>query len=248
MNNLKFERGKFKRTTINTNQRIVILGRTGTGKSLFADTLMKYLSKSCFVVLMDVKAEYLHVPTLDFKTFFTQKKGIVRINELKIKHKGHTTITDDLYKITEFIASNLFKHNQKLKAENKPLRRAMICIEELGSVCKKGGRLYDVMYNTAKILSQGRSMEIGLIGISQRPQQVHTDFLSQADHIISFEVSSKHDLEAMRSYFSVEQYYALQRYEFLHYIVKEGIIKHCYPLYENELYNSLEYYRKLFGR
>ena len=245
---MKFEKGKFKRTKIHTNERIVVLGRTGTGKSLFTDTLIHYLAKQCYIVLIDVKGEYLHIPTLDFKTFFTQKKGVVRINELTIKHGSQTTKTDDAYKITEFIASNLFKYNQKLKAERKPIRKAMICVEELGSVCKKGGRLYDVMYNTAKIISQGRGMEIGFIGISQRPQQVHTSFISQSDHIISFEVSSKHDLEAMKSYFNTEQYNNLKRFEFLHYIIKEGIIKQCYPLYENELYHSLEYYRKLFGR
>ena len=104
------------------------------------------------------------------------------------------------------------------------------------------------MYNTAKIISQGRGVEVGFIGISQRPQQVHTDFLSQADHIISFEVSSKHDLEAMRSYFSKEQYEILKRFEFIHYDIKAGSVKQCYPLYENELYHPLNYYRNLFGR
>jgi len=227
---------------------MVILGRTGTGKSVFTDTMLNYLGRKVFIVLIDVKDEYLHIPTLDFKTFFTQRKGVVRINNLTIKSGNQTLKTDDLYKITEFIASNLFKQNQKLKEEGKPLRRAMLCVEELGSVCRKGGRLYDVMYNTAKVISQGRGVEIGFIGISQRPQQVHTDFLSQADHVISFEVSSKHDLEAMKSYFSKEQYESLQRFEFIHYKIKAGNVKHCYPLYENELYHSLEYYRNLFGR
>ena len=245
---MKFEKGKFKRTKIHTNERLVILGRTGTGKSVLTDTMIQYLAKSCYIVLIDVKGEYLHIPTLDFKTFFTQKRGVVRINELTIKSGSQTMITDDAYKITEFIASNLFKYNQKLRDDKKPLRKAMICVEELGSVCKKGGRLYDVMYNTAKVVSQGRSMEIGFIGISQRPQQVHTDFISQADHIISFDVSSKHDLEAMKSYFNSDQYQSLKRFEFFHYAIKEGLVKQCYPLYENELYHSLDYYRKLFGR
>lgn len=245
---MKVNRGKFKRTDIHTNERTIILGRTGTGKSVFADTLLTYLGKKVFIVLIDVKDEYIHIPVIDFKVFNTQRKGVVRINELKVKTRTGVFQTDDLYKITEIIASNLFKYNQKLKEAGKPLRRAMLCVEELGSVCKKGGRLYDVMYNTAKVISQGRGVEVGFIGISQRPQQVHTDFLSQSDHIISFEVSSKHDLEAMRSYFSKEQFENLQRFEFVHYNIKAGNIKHCYPLYENELYHSLDYYRNLFGR
>lgn len=245
---MKFLKGKFKRSEISNNERVIILGRTGTGKSLFTDTLMSFLSKNCFIVLIDTKNEYTHVPTLDFKTFFNQRKGIVRINELKIKHKGQTTTTDDLFKITEFICSNLYQSNLKLKENGKSLRRAMICVEELGNICSKFGRLYDVMYNTARLVQQGRALELGFIGISQRPQEVHTTFLSQADHIISFDVSSKHDLEAMKSYFSLEQYDELKRFEFLHYSVKAGFVKQCYPIYENEMYHSLDYYRKLFGR
>ena len=243
-----YEKGKFKRSDIHNNERLIIIGRTGTGKSLFADTIMTFLSKTCFIVLIDVKNEYIHIPTLDFKTFYTQRKGIVRINELKINHKGRKILIDDLNKIAEFICANLFKFNLEAKVNNKPLRRSMVCIEELGNVCKKVGRLYDVMYNTSKVLSQGRGLEIGFIGISQRPQMIHTDFLSQADHIVSFEVSSKHDLEAMKSYFAKEQYYELKKFEFLHYNVKKGSIKSCYPLYETEMYHSLDYYRKLFGR
>ena len=245
---MQFERGKFKRSEIRTNERMVIIGRTGTGKSLFADTLMTYLGKSAFVVLIDPKNEYFHYPVLDFKTFNSQTRGVVRINELKIHAGTITTTIDDPYKIAEVIAYNLFKQNQKLKAEKKSLRRCIMAIEELGVVCKKGGRLYDVMYNTAKVLSQGRSLEVGFLGISQRPQQIHTDFLSQADHLIGFEVSSKHDREAMKSFFSKEQYEQLKRFEFFHYKIKAGNIKHCYPLYETELYHSLDYYRKLFGR
>lgn len=245
---MKYSKGKFVRSDIQTNERVIILGRTGTGKSLFADTLMNYLGRKVYLILGDVKNEYSHIPVIDFKTFYSQKKGVVRINKLKIRTATQTIDTDDLFKITEFIASNLFKHNQELKEAKKPLRRCMLCIEELGTVCKKGGRLYDRMYNTAKIVAQGRSVEIGFIGISQRPQQLHTDFLSQADHIISFEVSSKHDLEAMKSYFNPEMYGKLKRFGFFHYDIKAGNIKTCYPLYENELYHSLDYYRDLFGR
>jgi len=245
---LILQRGKFKRSDIKTNERLLILGRTGTGKSVLFDTMLNYLSKKCYIILIDTKNEYTHYPTLDFKTFYTQNRGIARINELKVKTKQGTFQTDDLYKIAEFICSNLYNFNKKAKDENRRLRHTIVCIEELGNVCKKGGRLYDVMEHTSKIVSQGRSLEIGFIGTSQRPQMVHTDFIAEADHLISFAVSSKHDLEAMRSYFAKEQYYELKLFEFFHYQIKKGIIKHCYPIYETEMYHSLDYYRKLFGR
>lgn len=211
----------------------MILGRRGTGKSVFVDTELTFLGKKTFIVLIDVKNEYTHFPVLNVESMLEQKKGVCRVNS--INYKGHD-ITD-MYVIAEFIAENLFKR------EN-----CMLVIEELGAVCAKGGRLYDAMNKVGTIVQQGRKKDVGFIGISQRPQEVHTTFLSQADHIISFEVSSKHDLEAMSAYIDKERYEILKPHEFFHYNVKENYLKRCYRLYEDEMYQSLNYYKKLFGK
>jgi hypothetical protein len=71
--------------------------------------------------------------------------------------------------------------------------------------------------------------------------------MSQATHIISYEVSSKNDLEAMRDYIDKEKYESLRRFEFFHYNVRDNYLKHCYKLYETELYHDLAYYKALFG-
>lgn len=225
--------GKFKRSDIDTNERISVIGRTGTGKSVFTDTMLNYLSKNTLVVLLDTKIEYDHIPALTMEVLTNSKRGLYRIYELEY----YGELIDDLYYICEFLAENIFERGN-----------AILVVEELGNVCKKGGRLYDQMPHTARLLQQGRAKECGFIGITQRPQEVHTTFLSQSDHIISFDVSSKHDREAMKSYVDKEKYELLGKHQFFHYSVKGGFLKRCYRLYEDELYHSLEYYGKIFGR
>lgn len=227
------EQGKFKRSDIDINERMMIIGRTGTGKSVFTDTMLNYLSKNTLVVILDTKIEYDHIPALTPQVLENGKNGLFRIYEME--YYGEKI--EDLYYIAEFLAENLFDRGN-----------AILAIEELGNVCKKGGRLYDQMPNTARLLQQGRARECGFIGITQRPQEVHTTFLSQSDHIISFDVSSKHDIEAMKSYIDKERYDLLGKHQFFHYNVKRGFTKRCYRLYEDELYHSLDYYKKIFGR
>lgn len=227
------EMAKFNKKSIQTHECIIIIGRRGTGKSVFVDTMLEYLKKKTFLVLLDIKDEYSHHPTLDIKTMLEQKKGVARVNS--ITYKGHEI--KDHYIIAEFIAENLFKRGN-----------CMLVIEELGAVCTKGGRLYDQMNKTGIVVQQGRKRDVGFIGISQRPQEIHTTFLSQADHIISFEVSSKHDLEAMSAYIDKDRYESLRRHEFFHYNVKDNYLKHCYKLYDGDMYRTIDYYKRLFGK
>ena len=57
------------------------------------------------------------------------------------------------------------------------------------------------------LIRQGRQPGISLVLITQRPNKLHEDALSQADLIISHRVTSKADIEALRS---VMQTYMLE--------------------------------------
>ena len=238
---MKFiNRAKFTKNTIQTHERIMILGRTGTGKSVFADTLLTFLGKKTFICLLDPEGAYTHFPILDFKTLMTQKKEIFRITTINFKDTRFSKpITiENPQVIAEFLAQNLMKRGN-----------CMLAIEELGSVLpKSASKLIDLSHNIGVLITRGRKQDVGFIGIAQRTQHVHTEFCSQATHIISYEVSSKHDLEAMRAYIDKEKYEQLKRFEFFHYNVRDNYLKHCYKLYQDELYHSLDYYKALFGK
>lgn len=238
---MKFiNRSKFSKNSIQSHERVMILGRTGTGKSVFADTLLHFLGKKTFVCLLDPEEVYTHYPILDIKTLMTQRKGVFRLTEIVYRTNKFSkpVVIDNPQTIAEFLAENLYKRGN-----------CILAIEELGSVLpKSSSKLIDLSHHMGILITRGRKQDVGFIGIAQRTQHIHTEFLSQATHIISYEVSSKHDLEAMRAYIDKEKYEQLKRFEFFHYNVRDNYLKHCYKLYSDELYHSLEYYKALFGK
>jgi len=239
---IQYLRKKFEFHTIKPHDRIVIIGRTGSGKSVFADRLLKYLSKANFIILLDTKNEYEHLNELDFRFLESRKKGIWKITELE--YKGF--MIEDNQIICEFFSELLFNTNKKLKQRRKRRIPFILAIEEMGNVTKKSpSRLYDISPNFAKLLQQGRSQNIGLICTSQRTAEMHTTILSQANHIIAFEVYSKHDKEALKPYIDPDLFNDLKQYEFFHYNTRNNYLNHCYKIYLSNY--ELNYYNKIFG-
>jgi len=228
---VKTEKAQFTKSHIGTHERSVIIGKTGSGKSVLFDTLLKFLAKKTLIILIDTKREYEHIPDFKLK-FLKANKGLYRVYELR--HRGKTI--DHVPTVVEFISNLLFAR-----------KNCMLAIEEMSQATKKNAyRLGDIMPHLNKLLTQGRSRGVGFLGTSQRPQQVHTDFLSQADHIISFEVTSTHDLKAMRTYIDEKHYEGLKRFEFIHYNMKGNYLRHCYKLYLSK--QEKAYYESIFGK
>ena len=223
------KREKFVMSHIGEHDRTVLVGKTGQGKSVLMDKLMKFFAKKTLVVLIDTKDEYEHIPELTMKVL-KRPKGLYRI----ISIEENEIIIDDYMVICEWISKILFNR------EN-----CILAIEELGDVTKKGARLSDTMKNYNKVLTQGRSHRVGFIGTTQRPQMIHTTILSQAFHIISFLVTSKHDLHAMGAYIDKEQYEKLNRYEFFHLNHPKNYLKWCYKLRLTDI--EIKYYSEIFG-
>jgi len=221
---------KFVFSHIGKHDRTTIIGKTGTGKSVLMHKLLHFLAKKTLVVLIETKDDYSDIPELDFKSL-KREKGLFKIVEIELEDG---IIIDDFMVIVEYVSSILFDR------EN-----CILAIEELGNCSKKVGRLYDIMPKFARLLQQGRSHGVGFLGTTQRPQEIHTTILSQSEHIISFLVTSSHDLQAMGAYIDKEQYDILNRYEFFHLSHKKNFLKKCYKLYLSAA--ELRYYTDLFG-
>lgn len=211
----------------NQGIRISILGRTGSGKSAFLAYIFDYLQKQNLCVIVDTKNQYKNIPALTAEALTKATKGLYRIYELDL---GNGVIVSDLERICEWVCFKMFER-----------KNCTIIIEECGAVIRKSGILYKTMPNFAKCLNQGRSENVSVICVSQRPAQIHTDVLAQSDHIICFSLTSERDREAIRNYFEVDDLALLNNYEFLWYNIPAGKKNVCYKLYKRELSSYLKY-------
>ncbi len=235
MKERKFQRYNFLYKSIKPHERCTIIGKTGSGKSVLFDNLLKVLSKSNLVILIDSKREYSHLPIVNNVKIFDKeivKTGLFRIYELEFK--GH--IIDDLVELNEFLSKVMFER-----------RDCILAIEELANATKKSGamRLYDLQPNFAKLIQQGRSRNVGFLGTTQRPQEIHTTIMSESQHLIIFDVTSPHDQKALQNYIEPDLFDRLQKHEFYHLNLPEGYLKHCYKLRMSEP-QKLKY-KKMFG-
>lgn len=226
---------KFKKSNIRPHERITVIGKTGSGKSVLFDNLLDYFSKKTLVILIDTKDEYKHISEFQMENLKADK-GLFKIVELD--YKGQKI--DDYYIIVEFFSLALFERG---KTEN---RSSMLAIEELGNVVKKHGRLYDVSPSFARLLQQGRAHDVGFLGTTQRPQEIHTTILSQSNHIICFDLTSKHDLDAVKAYFEPEWIYDLGKHQFLHLDYTHNTITRNFKLYLSN--DKIKFYNRLFGK
>ncbi len=235
------KKGKFDFNSILPHHRTTIIGKIGTGKSVLTDKILNHLSKRAFVVLIDTKGEYEHLTEFQLENLIDKRKGLFRVTSLD--YRGY--IIDDNQVLAEFFSDLMVKQNKKQRKDNKKLTPYVLAIEEVGNVIRKHGRLYDVMPKFAVLLQQGRSLKIGYLGTTQRPAEIHTTILSQSHHVLSFQVTSRNDLEAMKTYIDADKYLDLNRFQFYHVNHAENYIKHCYKLYLTQ--SEKNYYFRVFG-
>lgn len=226
---------KLRLTDFQTHDRTLIIGKTGSGKSVLFDQMINHFSKKTFVLLLDTKREYHHVPTFEMENL-EANKGLFRCYELD--YRGH--IIDDNYEIAEFFSILLFERAREQK------KSSILAIEELGNVIKKYGRLYDIMPKFAKLLQQGRSSNIGFIGTTQRPQEIHTTILSQCTQLICFDLTSSQDLHSVKAYFEPEWFDLLNKHQFFHLNYTKNSLKRCFKRYLTS--DEKNFYTKIFGK
>lgn len=209
---------RFTLNTIKADERCMIFGFTGTGKSFLAEKIARFLGRKKLVVVLDTKNEY-QFPILQLNHLTNPKqKGVFRTYEIDFDGQ----IIEDNYVIAEFLATNLFNRGN-----------CVFFIEEIGDVVPKSSKnLYELAPKIAKYIQQGRARKCAFIGTSQRPAEVHTTITSQSNHIISFKMSLPHDIKYLERYFPKQIWLKINKdYEFLRYYVNDQRTYHHYKMY-----------------
>lgn len=212
------DKTKIKLSFFAKKERLMIVGKTRMGKTYFVRKLIKMLKSKVLIIVLDVKNEYSDLKELDEKILLnSQSRGLYRLTHLNYPDTDEEI--HDPYYLNEFICRNMFERGNCL----------LVC-EEVASYIGKYGKLYDIAPEFARYLQQGQARNCGLICTSQRPAEVHTNILSQSQHIISFFMKLEHDQKALRNYFDPSLFAELAEYEFLRFSDPDRIYLH-YRIY-----------------
>lgn len=184
----RFRLGDFK-----SDERMLLFGLTGTGKTYLAKKIMKFVSKTRLVVLLDTKREYRDIPELTEEKLLDKKsKGLYRTFQIEFNN----LVIEKPTIICEFLAANLFKRGN-----------CLLVVEEIAELVPKISKpLPQIMPHLGKYIQQGRLFKCAFIGTSQRPADTHTSLSSQSNHIISFYMSLEHDVKYLKKWFPEEIY------------------------------------------
>lgn len=114
-----------------------------------------------------------------------------------ILDKGGGLTDFDKSIISTVIANDLYKHNEKFSSENESEQRKIVpfvyLVEEAHNLLsQERAKEGSTFVNFAKT---GRSFQIGLTAVTQRPSGVDTNILSQFDNYITFRLTNDQDVK-----------------------------------------------------
>lgn len=202
-----------KNNTI-SNHLIFISGKTGCGKS----TLLSYLILKSYkkkqrdgIVILDFKGEYKNLcQKTDFKYRPIDYETLIEnwIDwEGYLKNEPYLIIHPYNFSSEEYaeIADNIAKGVLKIGNMVYIIEEAQLAFPVHTSIRR----------NMSALITTGRSQGIDVFFVAQRPADVLTTAIAQANIRISFALDDKNDLQRVSTYFKEEEVKKLKRFEFL---------------------------------
>jgi DNA helicase HerA-like ATPase len=85
------------------------------------------------------------------------------------------------------------------------------------------------------ILTQGRSLHIPVISLSQRPVDLTRYAFSEANHVVAFRLTDRRDRESVSKYVPIDRDYSVQRYHSIWYDVANDKRHDMMPVDEDSI-------------
>jgi DNA helicase HerA-like ATPase len=160
--------------------RVAIYGRSGSGKSLFAKRMIESLPR---VVVFDPQAEYGHGP--GWSRVDTVDAVRLAMRAAPLAHRiAYAPREGDEVRRLDALAS-LFVELGNAYRDGAHHVRHVLLVEELSMSFKlHSGETGAPKF--AALCSRGRARGVGVIGVSQRPQEVSPRFRGNLSRIVAF--------------------------------------------------------------
>jgi len=171
----------------NPNTRVLMIGKTGSGKTYFATHVLSTYNKyrKQHVLYIDPKNEFTRKKELNIATDFLNPNGwIRRISELQYSTpEGVKRECLQWSNIAEYAAYLVF---EMARRHIQPLVPTILYYEEIATYVGKMDILPRSMPKTMQCLQQGRALGISMFYSTQMVRQLNLSFLSQAEHVFVF--------------------------------------------------------------
>ena len=204
---------------IKCNDRVSIFGRTGSGKTYFIIYfLLKYLKRQYRTVFFDIKDEVKGQIDYDIK--------INNISEL-----DNYFITNQKKDLILFIpkTTDVDEFNDFCKIIYKQ-GDIIVIIDEVSYYATQ----FKIESWHRELIVRGRSRNIGLGQVSQRPRGISNYIISETNHFILYQLVLKNDIDKLSTMIPMDilnQVYTLTDYKYLYYniygnfLINDAIIK-----------------------
>lgn len=189
-----------------SNQRITVIGRTGSGKTFYV--LKSFFYQLNRVILHDrkhdlngLKATYAHKPE-DILWCWQH-------NRYRVVYQPHDPSQEDYNQVCALIFN---KGNYVLISD------------EISSYATASY----IPYYLSELLRLGRVRNIGCINLTQRPMHVHNTVISEADYVVAFQLHLPGDRKKVAEVVGEEalKLGAIPRYHYLVYNAYSGCSWH----------------------
>lgn len=165
---------------------MLITGKSGSGKTTFCKKLIQQINRK--FVIDSLRREYEGFPNNDYLTWLDTYQHQIDLKNFYITSKWSNPV-------------EIFGFFWKvIDADARDFMHAVLIIEEISLYM--GSNFIDD--NLKNLILLGRHGRLNLIGVTQRLANVHNDFISNAESIITFAQDGHREMAILREYVEKE--------------------------------------------